>query len=89
MVKRLKRVTITSALPYVNGVKHLGNIVGSLLPADIFHRFLDIMGVDNIYVCGTDDHGTAVEIAAKAEGVTNADFVRKFHKIQFDPTVQF
>lgn len=76
------RVTITSALPYVNGVKHLGNIVGSLLPADIFHRFLDIMGVENIYVCGTDDHGTAVEIAAAAEKISPADFAKKYYRIQ-------
>jgi methionyl-tRNA synthetase len=77
-----QRVTITSALPYVNGVKHLGNLVGSLLPADIFHRFLDSFGVDNIYVCGTDDHGTAVEIAAAAEGVSPQAFVKKYHLVQ-------
>ncbi|MBI4174723.1 MAG: class I tRNA ligase family protein, partial [Candidatus Aenigmarchaeota archaeon] len=40
-------MTITSAIPYVNGVKHLGNIIGSILPADIFHRFLGVFGVDN------------------------------------------
>ena len=45
-----KRVTITSALPYVNGVKHLGNITGSLLPADVFHRFLDLFGIENIFM---------------------------------------
>ncbi|MCX6815678.1 MAG: methionine--tRNA ligase [Candidatus Aenigmarchaeota archaeon] len=78
------RVTITSALPYVNGVKHLGNLVGSILPADIFHRFLDLMGVDNIYICGTDDHGTAVEIAAAEEKITPADYARKYKKIQED-----
>jgi methionyl-tRNA synthetase len=76
------RVTITSALPYVNGVKHIGNIVGSLLPADIFHRFLDVFGVDNIYICGTDDHGTAVEIAAAEEGLTPEQYTKKYYKIQ-------
>jgi len=79
-----KRVTITSALPYVNGVKHLGNIAGSLLPADIFHRFLDIFGVDNVFICGTDDHGTAVEIAAEAEGTTPEQYAKKYYEIQKD-----
>jgi methionyl-tRNA synthetase len=76
------RITVTSALPYVNGVKHLGNIVGSILPADIFHRFLDLFGVDNIYICGTDDHGTAVEIAAAEENLEPHEYARKYKKIQ-------
>lgn len=76
------RVTITSALPYVNGVKHLGNIVGSILPADIFHRFLDLFNVKNIFICGTDDHGTAVEIAALEEGLKPEEYADKYHKIQ-------
>ncbi len=77
-----KRVTITSALPYVNGVKHLGNITGSLLPADIFHRFLDMFGVDNIFICGTDDHGTAVELAALEEGLSFEKYSEKYYGIQ-------
>lgn len=76
------RVTITSAIPYVNGVKHLGNIVGSMLPADIFHRFLGIFGVDNIYICGTDEHGTAVELAALEEGLAPEEYSEKYYKIQ-------
>ncbi|MBI4162975.1 MAG: methionine--tRNA ligase [Candidatus Aenigmarchaeota archaeon] len=77
-----KKVTVTSATPYVNGVKHLGNIIGSMLPADIFHRFLDLFGVENIYICGTDDHGTAVEISAAAEGLAPRDFANKYNAIQ-------
>ncbi len=77
-----RRVTITSALPYVNGVKHLGNIAGSLLPADIFHRFLDMFGVDNIFICGTDDHGTAVELAALGEGLSPKEYSEKYYNIQ-------
>ena len=77
-----KTVTITSALPYVNGVKHLGNIVGSLLPADIFHRFLDLMDVDNIFICGTDEHGTQTEIAAIQEKLKPNEYADKYHKIQ-------
>ena len=76
------RVTITSAIPYVNGVKHLGNLVGSILPADIFHRFLDVFGVDNIFICGTDEHGTAVELAALEEGVTPEKYSAKYYEIQ-------
>ena len=83
MVKKEKRmVTITSALPYVNGVKHLGNIVGSMLPADVFHRFLDLMEVDNIYICGTDEHGTQTEIAAVQEGLSPQEYSDKYYKIQ-------
>lgn len=78
----MPRVTITSALPYVNGVKHLGNIAGSMLPADIFHRFLDLMGIDNIYVCGTDDHGAAAEIAAEEEKMDIENYVKKYYKLQ-------
>lgn len=75
-------ITVTSALPYVNGVKHLGNLTGSLLPADIFHRFLDLLGIENIYICGTDEHGTQTEIAAKEEKLTNAEYSEKYYKIQ-------
>ncbi|MBI5332180.1 MAG: methionine--tRNA ligase [Candidatus Aenigmarchaeota archaeon] len=77
-----KPVTITSALPYVNGVKHLGNIVGSLLPADIFHRFLDLMDVDNIFICGTDEHGAQTEIAAMQEHMKPDEYADKYHEIQ-------
>lgn len=60
----MTRKTITSALPYIHGVPHLGNIVGSLLPADIFHRYQDLRGNDNIFVCGSDVHGTPLELEA-------------------------
>lgn len=56
---------ITSALPYINGIKHLGNLIGSLLPADVYARFLRQRGKDVLYICGTDEHGTPAEIAAK------------------------
>jgi methionyl-tRNA synthetase len=79
-----EKFVVTSALPYVNGVKHLGNIIGSLLPADIFHRFLDLFDIENIYICGTDDHGTAVEISAATEGMNVADYAAKYYEIQRD-----
>ncbi|MFH1421034.1 MAG: methionine--tRNA ligase [Candidatus Aenigmatarchaeota archaeon] len=77
-----KRVTVTSALPYINGIKHLGNIAGSMLPADVFHRFLDLFGVENIFICGTDDHGTACEIAAREENLSPEAYSNKYYKIQ-------
>ncbi|MBI5061742.1 MAG: methionine--tRNA ligase [Candidatus Aenigmarchaeota archaeon] len=80
--KQEQCITITSALPYVNGVKHLGNLVGSMLPADIFHRFMDAFGVPNIYICGTDEHGTPTEIAAAEEGMTPKEYSEKYHMIQ-------
>ncbi|MFH1630964.1 MAG: methionine--tRNA ligase [Candidatus Aenigmatarchaeota archaeon] len=80
--KPCHKITITSAIPYVNGVKHLGNLVGSLLPADIFHRFYDLFEIENIYICGTDEHGTQTEIAAKKEGMTPEEYATKYHQIQ-------
>jgi methionyl-tRNA synthetase len=65
----MRRVLVTSALPYINGIKHLGNLVGSLLPADIYARFLRQKGVQVIFICGTDEHGAPAEIAADAERV--------------------
>ncbi len=71
---------MTSALPYIHGVPHLGNIVGSILPADIYHRFLDIKGVKNIFICGSDEHGTPLELAAIEEGVKTEEFANRQHK---------
>ena len=61
----MSKFLITSALPYVNGVKHLGNLAGSLLPADIHARFRRQTGHDVLFLCGTDEHGTPVELAAE------------------------
>ncbi|MBI3190224.1 methionine--tRNA ligase [archaeon] len=82
IIFKAKRVTITSALPYVNGIKHLGNLAGSILPADIFHRFMDLFGVDNVYICGTDDHGTAVEIGALEEQLSPQEYSDKYYEMQ-------
>ena len=61
--KKEKRL-ITAALPYTNNVPHLGNIVGSHLPADIFARYCRLIGHETVFIGGTDEHGTASEIAA-------------------------
>ncbi len=63
----MSRILITSALPYINGVKHLGNLVGSMLPADVHARFQRMRGNDVLFVCATDEHGTPTELAARAE----------------------
>lgn len=65
----MTRYLITSALPYINGMKHLGNLVGSMLPADVYARFLRLEGEEVLYICATDEHGTPAEIAAMEEGL--------------------
>ncbi len=80
--KLKKKYIVTSALPYVNGIKHLGNFVGSLLPADIYARYLRAQGHDVLCVCATDEHGTPSELAAIEEGLEVADYCKKYHEIQ-------
>lgn len=75
---------ITSALPYVNGTKHLGNLVGSLLPADVYARYLRAKGEDVLYICATDEHGSPTEIAAKQEGITPEALCERQYKIQLE-----
>src|SRR6266511_3939225 len=78
----MSRQLITSALPYINGVKHLGNLVGSMLPADVYSRFLRLRGDDVLFVCATDEHGTPAELAALEEGLDVAEYCRQQHAIQ-------
>ena len=80
----MSRILITSALPYVNGVKHLGNLVGSMLPADVFARYQRLrLGKENVLaICATDEHGTPAELAALDEGLPIADYAAKYHEIQ-------
>src|ERR1700744_3822428 len=63
-----RRILITSALPYINGIKHLGNLAGSMLPADVYARFERARGAEVLYICATDEHGTPAELAAAAAG---------------------
>ena len=78
------RYLITSALPYVSGVKHLGNLAGSLLPADIHARFLRQTGKDVLFICATDEHGTPAELAAREAGEPVAAYCRRLHDLQAD-----
>ncbi|MDD4519468.1 MAG: methionine--tRNA ligase [Alphaproteobacteria bacterium] len=77
-----KRYLITSALPYINGIKHLGTLVGSMLPADVYARFLRQKGEEVLYICATDEHGTPAELAANEEGVSVQEYCDKYHDIQ-------
>lgn len=78
----MARHLITSALPYINGIKHLGNMVGSMLPADVYARYLRQRGHEVLYICATDEHGTPAELAAKEQGVPVAEFCASAHDAQ-------
>ncbi len=83
------RYLITSALPYINGIKHLGNLVGSMLPADVYARFLRQEGEEVLYICGTDEHGTPAEIAALEEGLDVAEFCTRQYQRQAEVYEKF
>jgi len=83
------RHLITSALPYINGVKHLGNLVGSMLPADVYARFLRARGERVLFVCATDEHGTPAELAADEAGLEVAEYCRRQHETQARLAEQF
>jgi methionyl-tRNA synthetase len=76
-----KNIMITSALLYVNNVPHLGNIIGSILSADVFARYCRIKGLNTLFICGTDEYGTATETKALEEGVTPQEICDKYYKI--------
>lgn len=76
-----KRYLITSALPYANGALHLGHLAGAYLPADIYVRYLRLMGKDVVWVCGSDEHGAAITIRAKKEGVSPQKIIDKYHQL--------
>jgi methionyl-tRNA synthetase len=78
----MKKYLITSALPYINGVKHLGNLIGSMLPADVSARFLRLKGHEVLYICATDEHGTPAEIAALDAGLPVDEYCRQQHDVQ-------
>lgn len=80
--KSNRRILITSALPYINGVKHLGNLAGSMLPADVFARFMRLKKHEVLYICGTDEHGTPAEIAAEELGIPVSQFCDEQYELQ-------
>jgi len=80
-VNKPKRHLITAALPYVNGPIHLGHLAGAYLPADIYSRYLKLRGEDAVFVCGSDEHGAAITLRARKDGITPQQLVDKYHAI--------
>jgi len=80
-MSKIKRHLITSALPYANGPLHLGHLAGAYLPADIYVRYLRLTGKEVLWVCGSDEHGAAITIRAKKEGVSPNEIIDKYHTL--------
>ncbi len=82
----MARILITSAIPYINGIKHLGNLIGSQLPADLYARFMRArIGEENVlFICATDEHGTPAELAAAKAGKPVADYCAEMWQVQKD-----
>ncbi|MFI4936565.1 MAG: methionine--tRNA ligase [Caulobacterales bacterium] len=85
----MARILITSALPYINGVKHLGNLAGSQLPADVYARFQRARGNEVLLICATDEHGTPAELAAAAARQDVRTYCDEQHKLQHDVGAAF
>jgi len=88
-VTEFKRYLVTSALPYANGPLHIGHIAGAYLPADIYVRYLRLKKKDVVYVSGSDEHGAAITIQAKKEGVSPQEIVDKYHELNKQCFEQF
>ena len=80
----MARILITSAIPYINGIKHLGNLVGSQLPADLFARYMRARGHEVMFICATDEHGTPAELAAAKAGKPVEAYCAEMHEVQKD-----
>ncbi len=80
----MPRILITSALPYINGIKHLGNLVGSQLPADVYARYMRARGHEVLFICATDEHGTPAELAAAKAGEPVAEYCARMWSVQKD-----
>lgn len=81
MIQDPKRYTITAALPYTNGPIHIGHLAGVYIPSDIYARFLRLQGKDVAFICGSDEHGVAISMKAKKEGITPQQVIDKYHGI--------
>ncbi|MEX0371076.1 MAG: methionine--tRNA ligase [Tateyamaria sp.] len=78
----MQRHLITSAIPYINGIKHLGNLIGSQLPADLYARYQRARGNEVLFLCATDEHGTPAELAAAKAGKPVAEYCAEMHAVQ-------
>jgi methionyl-tRNA synthetase len=82
--KKIARYTITSALPYANGPKHIGHLAGAYIPADVYARYLRSTGADVVFICGSDEHGTAIPNQALKENTTPQAIINKYHALMRD-----
>jgi methionyl-tRNA synthetase len=80
----MARILITSAIPYINGIKHLGNLVGSQLPADLYARYMRQRGHEVMFICATDEHGTPAELAAAKAGIPVEQYCAQMWATQND-----
>ncbi|KAG1647457.1 Methionine--tRNA ligase [Nymphon striatum] len=85
----MTRILITSAIPYINGIKHLGNLVGSQLPADLYARYNRARGAEVMFICATDEHGTPAELAAAKAGKPVEEFCAEMYEVQADIANRF
>lgn len=81
MLQNPKRYTITAALPYTNGPIHIGHLAGVYVPSDIYSRYLRLQGKDVAFICGSDEHGVAISMKAKKEGITPQEVIDKYNGI--------
>ncbi|MXN92668.1 methionine--tRNA ligase [Flavobacterium sp. Sd200] len=81
MSQNPKRYTVTAALPYTNGPIHIGHLAGVYVPGDIYSRYLRLQGRDVAFICGSDEHGVAISMKAKKEGITPQEVIDKYHAI--------
>lgn len=81
MLQNPKRYTVTAALPYTNGPIHIGHLAGVYVPSDIYSRYLRLQGKDVAFICGSDEHGVAISMKAKKEGITPQEVIDKYNGI--------
>ena len=88
-MKSFKRYLITAALPYANGPVHIGHLAGVYVPADIYTRYLRLIGKDVLFICGSDEHGVPITLKARMENITPQDVVDRYHAINQEAFASF
>ncbi len=89
MQNKFKRILVTAALPYANGVIHLGHLAGCYLPADIYVRYQRLQRRDVLFICGSDEHGVAITISAEKEKTTPGEIIDRFHALNKEAFERF
>ncbi|MEM2974298.1 MAG: methionine--tRNA ligase [Candidatus Micrarchaeia archaeon] len=84
-----ERILVTSALPYIHSIPHLGNLIGSILPADIYYKYLRLAGRNAIFICGSDEHGAPMELKALKEGKTPEQLTDENHAAVKEALLRF